>query len=192
MRIVHVIPSVAPRLGGPSRAVEELCAALAQCGHEVDLVTTALDGRGGWHAGIRDSEVMHVPVDRPLERDGYRITYCRPAWPGFWARSHSMIGFLRELIPRADAVHIHSLYLFPTLLASRLARLAGVPYVVRPHGTLDPYHRRRHRLRKFLYTTLFDRRTLRDAAAIHFTSEEERSLSAPAIPRSVRESMSSR
>src|SRR5204863_9289312 len=103
MRIVHVIPSVAPRLGGPSRAVEELCAALAQCGHEVDLVTTALDGRGGWHAGIRDDEVMHVPVDRPLEREGYRITYCRPVWPGFWARSHSMIRFLRELIPRADA-----------------------------------------------------------------------------------------
>jgi glycosyltransferase involved in cell wall biosynthesis len=187
MRIVHVIPSVAPRLGGPSRAVEELCTALSQRGHDVDLVTTALDGRGSWHPGIRASEVMDVPIDQTLERDGYRITYCRPLWPGFWARSRSMIGFLRKLIPRADVVHIHSLYLFPTLLASRLARRAGVPYVVRPHGTLDPYHRQRHRLRKFIYTTLFEWRTLRDAAAIHFTSEEERILSAPAIPSSVKQ-----
>jgi glycosyltransferase involved in cell wall biosynthesis len=96
-----------------------------------------------------------------------------------------MTAVLRDLIPAAEVVHIHSLYLFHTLRASRMAKAAGVPYVVRPHGTLDPYIRRRHRLVKAAYNALAENRTLRHAAAVHFTSVEERDLARPALPRGV-------
>src|SRR5207245_1954581 len=54
--------------------------------------------------------------------------------------------------------------------------------VLRPHGTLDPYIRRRHRMLKALYHAVFEDRTLRNAATIHFTTEEEKRLAEPALP----------
>jgi glycosyltransferase involved in cell wall biosynthesis len=93
-----------------------------------------------------------------------------------------MLRVLRRLIPGADVVHVHSLYLFPTIVASRLAKARGVPYVLRPHGTLDPYIRRRHRLAKYLYHWLVEDSTLRHASAVHFTTAEERDHAGPALP----------
>jgi len=45
MRVLHVIPSIAPTSGGPSRAMVEIERALAGCGVEVTTVTTDDDGR---------------------------------------------------------------------------------------------------------------------------------------------------
>jgi glycosyltransferase involved in cell wall biosynthesis len=186
MHIVHVIGSIAPRLGGPSKAVLEMSGALAARGHDVDIVTTTLADRGSW-SPIRLSErVEVVETGRRLARDGFCVTYCRPVWPTRWATSVEMSHVLRALIPKADVVHIHSLYLFPTLVASRLARLHGVPYLLRPHGSLDPYIRRRHRLLKVLYHAVVEDSALRGAAGIHFTTEEERQLAASALPPAVK------
>ena len=51
-----------------------------------------------------------------------------------------------------------------------------MPYVIKPHGTLDPYLRRRHRLRKWLHEIIVERRSFRGAAAIQFTATEEMEL----------------
>src|SRR5262249_35803991 len=75
-----------------------------------------------------------------------------------------------------DIVHIHSLYQFPATIAAYYCRRYGVPYVVRPHGTLDPFLYRRHRIRKWVYETLWERRNLAAAAAVHFPAEEEMEL----------------
>src|SRR5437867_3013838 len=146
MRILQVISNVAPRLGGPGKVVLEMSAALGAQGHTVDVVTTSLANRGSWTRRPSSSDLLPVETGRRTPSDGYHITFCRPTWPTLWGTSYEMTTVLRDLIPRADVVHIHSLYLFHTLFASRMARAAGVPYVIRPHGTLDPYIRRRHRV----------------------------------------------
>ena len=46
MKILHVIPSVASRYGGPSRAVVEMCRALKAAGVDVLIATTDADGAG--------------------------------------------------------------------------------------------------------------------------------------------------
>ena len=74
---------------------------------------------------------------------------------------------------RFDVLHIHSLYNFPGLIAAYFCRQLGIPYIVRPHGTLDPYHYRQRRMLKAPYEALFERRNLARAAAVHFTSDEE-------------------
>jgi glycosyltransferase involved in cell wall biosynthesis len=183
VRIVHVIGSIAPRLGGPSKVVLEMSQALAAAGHTVDVVTTTLGDRGSWLGAGRDGAFAAA---RRLTRDGYSITLCRSGWPSRWVMSRELLGALRDLIPRATVVHIHSLYLFSTLVASRIAKRAGVPYIVRPHGTLDPYIRRRHRRLKKLYHALIEDATLRKAAAIHFTTREEEELAHSALPAGVR------
>ncbi|HVC99088.1 MAG TPA: hypothetical protein VND64_35820 [Pirellulales bacterium] len=48
MRILHVIPAVAPRYGGTSTAIWPMVAALrALGGYDVEIATTDADGPGG-------------------------------------------------------------------------------------------------------------------------------------------------
>jgi glycosyltransferase involved in cell wall biosynthesis len=178
VRVLHVTASLAPRLGGPSRAAVEMCDALAARGVEVTLFSTDLDGQGRW-SPLGRPPVLDVPTDRSLNHDGVERRHFASRWPSRLAFSPDMGRALRERVGTFDVVHVHSLYLFTTLAACHHAGRRRVPYVVRPHGTLDPYHRRRHPLRKALFDGLLQRRHLDRAAAIHYTSDDELELARP-------------
>lgn len=168
MRVIHVISSVAPALGGPSKACIEMARAVGARGHAVEVFTTdfGLEGRVRADGSpIQDgtATVRYFPVQQPRA--------LKPSWPLYAA--------LARALPAADVVHLHSLYLFHDWAAGRICRRTGVPYIVRPHGTLDPYIWRRHRARKLVMEWAFQNRVLRHAAAIHYTTEEEMRLAAP-------------
>ena len=95
------------------------------------------------------------------------------------ARLCPWLSALRHKIPASDLVHVHSLYFFHSLVAGHYCRQNAIPYLVRPHGTLDPFIYRRHRWRKCLVEHLFEHRNIRRAAALHFTTAEEQALAAP-------------
>src|SRR5204863_2726065 len=59
---------------------------------------------------------------------------------------------------------------------------ASVPYLVSPHGSLDPWHRNQRRCRKAAAGRLFLDRMLASAAALHFTTEDEARLAAEVVP----------
>src|SRR6266498_3717715 len=101
MRIVHVIASIAPRLGGPSKVVLEMSAALAAQGHDVHIVTTRLAHRGSWIRWPSARDLIPVGVDGAIEQEGYRIVLCRPSWPTRWGTSLEMLTVLWKLIPTA-------------------------------------------------------------------------------------------
>lgn len=166
MKILHVIAGLAPRYGGPSKSCREMAVAVAQRGHEVSIFTTNQDG----------PDVLDVPLDRPVEEDGVEIRYFPIQSPRFWGTSWALAAELKRAIPEVDLVHIHSLYMFHDWVAGHYCQAAGIPYIIRPHGTLDPYLHRRHRWRKMIMETMFQHRSLRRAAAIHYTSEEEMHL----------------
>ena len=168
MRVLHVISSLAPALGGPSKACIEMARAVAARGHTVEVYTTdfGLEGRvqaDGAPVADGAAIVRYFPVQWPRE--------FKPSWPLYEA--------LARDLPRADVVHLHSLYLFHDWAAGRICRRANIPYIVRPHGTLDPYIWRRHRARKQAMEWAFQNRVLRHAAALHYTTEEEMRLAAP-------------
>jgi glycosyltransferase involved in cell wall biosynthesis len=169
MKILHVIANLAPRYGGPSKACREMARAVARLGHEVSIYTTNQDGSGE----------LAVPVNRPVRRDGVEIRYFPIQPPRFWGTSLPLAQALRRKIPACDLVHIHSLYLFHDLVAGYFCRRYHIPYLMRPHGTLDPFIHRRHRWRKGLMERLFEHRNIRQAAALHFTTAAEAQLAAP-------------
>jgi len=174
MRILHVIASIAPRYGGPSTYCPALCRELARRGHEVSIYTTNVDGRGR----------LRVPLDKPVTQQGIEIRYF-PGWtfPPEYKPSLALWHGLREKIPTVDVVHIYSMYIFSATAAAYLCRRFEVPYVLHPHGTLDPYLLGHHALRKRLYSELFERRKFQGAAAILFNSAEEMRLAAPWLDR---------
>ena len=171
MKVLHAIASLSARYGGPSKACFEMARAVARHGHEVSIFTTNLDG----------PEVLDVPLGEPIQRDGVTIHYFPISFPRFWGASPAMARALSRGIRRVDAVHLHSLYLFHDKVVGRECRRAAVPYLLGPHGSLDPYIYRRHRFRKMLMELWFQNAVTRGAAAIHFTTEEERQLARPYI-----------
>lgn len=161
MKIVHVIPSLAPAHGGPTFVAMNLSKALADRGHDVHLVTTD-------RAGVPDLRWLDNVAVRVAAEKFQPYAYA----PGL-ARE------LKPIVPGADIVHIHGLYLHPTVLAAKLALQHGVPYVVRPAGALDPYHLGRKALKKAIFDQLVHNRILRNASAFHFTTEVEKEISQP-------------
>lgn len=154
----------AVRYGGPVRSVHGLCAGLAGQGHEVRVLTTNIDG-----AGASD-----VPLDRPLERDGVLISYFAPGLGRRLYRAPAMRRALQDLLCAADVVHLHAAWLWTTYMGARLAERAGTPYLVSPRGMfVRSLIERKSRLLKTATIALVERRTLRQAAAIHVTSQAE-------------------
>ena len=172
MRILHVIPTMSARYGGPAKACGEMAMAIKDRGHEVEIFTTNYDGFGGYvepSAGPLsdrrdDITVRTFPVDVP---------------PDYFRVSRPLASALSEQLQTYDLVHVHSLYLFTTLASGFFAHRHRVPLILRPHGTLDPYIYPRHRGRKRVVEWLYQNRMFRRAAAIHYTTAEERKLAAP-------------
>ena len=149
----------------------EMARAVARRGHEVSIFATDNGGTG---------------VSRPLggnrtEPDGLVIRHFPVVRPRFWMFSPALEHALGKEIPRVDVVHLHSLYLFHDKVVGRECRRVGVPYLLMPHGSLDPYLYRRHRLRKTLLELWFQNAVTRGAAAIHFITEEEHRLATPYV-----------
>lgn len=169
MRILHVINNLDLQLGGPSLACVEMARAVAAAGHEVAVYTTdrTVEGR------------LEVPGDGPLVRDGVTYRYFRHRWHDGWSWSWPLARALRRDAGRFDLLHVHSLYLFHSWAGPWAARAAGVPYLLRPHGTLDPSVWPRRRRAKAVVEALFQNRAIEDAAALHYTSEDERLLARP-------------
>lgn len=143
--------------------------AVAALGHEVSIYTT-------------DRELAPGEDRRIVAEAGRATVHLFPQhFPRQLAASFPLQNALREAIPKADIVHLHSLYLFHTWAAARLCREFGVPYLLRPHGTLDPFLWRRHRARKAVIEALFQNRVLREASAIHYTAEDEQRLATPYV-----------
>ncbi|MDD9947631.1 MAG: glycosyltransferase [Myxococcales bacterium] len=167
MRILHVVPTYWPaiRYGGPIYSVHGLCKGLVQLGHQVHVGTTSVDGPG-------DSDVPHgIPVDR----DGVQVHYFRsPALRRlYW--SPGLQRWLGTVMGGYDVVHLHSVFLWPTSMAARLAVARSIPYVLSPRGTLVPeLILRKSALPKLAWIAAFEARTLARASCVHWTSEHER------------------
>ena len=154
----------ATRYGGTIRSSRGLCAALSDAGVELEVATTNVDGPG----------VLEVPTDRPSTVDGVRVHYCQCGLGRRIYRSPAMGDVIARVLPHTDLVHIHTVFLWPGLSAARLADKADKPYIVSPRGMLVPeLIEAKSASIKRAWISLFERRTLAGAAAIHSTSQAE-------------------
>jgi glycosyltransferase involved in cell wall biosynthesis len=169
MRILHVIATLDAASGGSAAACIEMADALARRGHQVDIMTTDF------------SATAPGQLPRHTQPLACRILTYPVTFPRAWKYSPALAHALAEHAQDYDLLVIHSLHLFHNLAAPRAARRAGRPYIVAPHGLLDPYIRSRSRLKKLPMDLLYQNRALREAAAVHYTSLEEKRISQPFV-----------
>lgn len=157
MRVLHVIPGLELRDGGPARAIRAMTTALQQRGIEVEIATTHRR-----EEGPAQDATLTVPV----------VSFPRQAMPG-WKLSLPLAQWLHRHADRFDVLHLHSTFCYTTLAAATAARARNRPYIIRPLGTLDAWSRQQHAWKKRPYYALIERRYLARAAALHATSQSE-------------------
>jgi glycosyltransferase involved in cell wall biosynthesis len=165
MRVLHVISGIDPRLGGTAAVVSGLAAAQREAGLDAAVAT---------HYSPADDRAAATA----LRARGISVTEIGPV-AGRLGRHPDMSRTIDALAAQFDVVHVHGLWEEIQHTAATAARRHNVPYLMTPHGMLDPWSLAQGRLKKRLYMTLRLRAHLNRAAAIHFTSDEERDRTAP-------------
>jgi glycosyltransferase involved in cell wall biosynthesis len=169
--VLHVIPAIAPRYGGPSRAVVDMCRALQARGATTLIATTDADGRGH----------LAIALGTTTTHEGVPAIFFARRWVERYQYSPSLARWLDNHVADFDVVHIHGVFSHPCISAARSCRRRSVPYVLRPLGSLDPWSMRRSPVRKRVLWRLGVRQMLDGAAAIQYTTDEEKRLAEASI-----------
>ncbi|NOU03641.1 MAG: glycosyltransferase [Novosphingobium sp.] len=78
-----------------------------------------------------------------------------------------------------DYLHLHGIWMYPSRAGTLWARSTGRPYLISPHGMLDPWITARGRWKKALARAGYERQSWRAATALHaLTADEARDISA--------------
>lgn len=143
-----------------------MCSALRRGGFETLIATTDADGDGR----------LAVELGRSVEFNDVPAIFFTRQWSEALKYSRPLERWLHEHVADFDVVHIHAVFSHACLAAANACRKRGIPYVVRPLGTLDPWSLGQKSLRKRVFWRLGVKRMLDGAAAIHYTAEPEQKL----------------
>lgn len=164
MKILHVIATLDPSTGGPPIIATRLVAAMARAGHDVGIFSYDSPGRneavGKMLAGVPGFDQVKVR-NAPLGGRAEKI---------FASAAKSV---LKEIVPQYQIVHIHGVWDPMLVAASKVAAANRIPFVVTPHGMLDPWSLSQRALKKNLALTLSTRPMLNRAAFVHWGNRDE-------------------
>lgn len=156
LKVVHVIPGLATS-SGPSQAMANLCHHQLEAG--IDVEVCYVSGRG---ADPDETFPSHITVH------GFSAVGLKK-----WAYAPTLKKHLYNSVGECDVVHIHSMWLYPSIAASKAAKFHRKPYLVRPAGSLEPWSFDHGGLKKRLYLRFISRGIMNNAARIHAVSEQE-------------------
>lgn len=162
MKVLHIVSSVFENGGGTSEVVPRLCRALRESGLEVTLATHKA-------AHISHAAVEAIQAGVCYEGESRRDRFL----PRSLAYSSQFKRLMPRLVQDSDIVHIHGLWQMSGWMAAQEARKQNKPYLVMPHGFLEPERLKFSPCKKWAMGALFDNQMLRYANAIVATSESE-------------------
>ncbi|MFD5826118.1 glycosyltransferase [Lentzea sp. NPDC060358] len=159
LRVLHAVASVGDRYGGVSAAVGALGHLESRLGHDATLVSLRRPEEGDRLLGELSScfDVELLPPGR---------------FSGRFHGSGRLRSTLARLVPQHDLVVVHGVFDLTAHLCGRTARRYAVPYVLWPHGSLDPYDLREHGWAKRRLAPLW-RESIAGASAVVCTTQRE-------------------
>ena len=151
--------------GGPISAVHEMNKALVKSGVSVTVFTTNANGK------LR----LNVPLEQEINVDGVKVFYYPVSFSGRFFYAPKLSKSLRTNLKIYDVVHINWLYVYTTVTAATECIRQNIPYILTPHGMLDSYSMSlKGTLKKKLYIALIEKRNIKKAFALHYSSSGEK------------------
>ena len=154
MRIPLVTSTLSPAAGGLAVSVPALARGLAQLGAEVHVV------------GLLDSAAPEA-----AQTWGPTVQAHQPYPPRAFGYAPGIAASLDRIAP--TVMSVHGLWTYPSLASLRHHKRTGTPYVINPHGMLDPWARNRSAWKKRLVRLWFEDEHLRQATCLRATADME-------------------
>lgn len=170
MKILHVIQTLDPATGGLPAVAVRLAAAQASLGHEVHVLSYQTPGA---ERAVEQS-CAEVPGIEAV-----RLHQLQPGRVFERLFAGNVRHELRTLLSDCCVVHLHGVWDSILRVAAREARRRGVPYVVTPHGMLDPWSLQQRSWKKKLALALGYRKMLNRAGFLHALNRDEQQLLGP-------------
>ena len=155
MRVGLLTASVSRRAGGVFDAVRRLAQELSAAGAAAQVF------------GLRDTDTDR---DWPLWH-GVEVFAGNVFGPAVFQFCPTLLGALERA--HLDVLHLQGLWMYPSLACRKWALRATRPYVVSPHGMLDPWALRNSAWKKRLAAWAYENANLRGAACIHALCDSE-------------------
>ncbi len=156
---LHTVASLDEEMGGSVRAPLMLADALVAAGHRATVV-------GTYQAG---DAIEYLQREFPqVEWKVFPRTT-----PAHYFRSPDLRQWLMRHTCDYDIVDVHGLFSFVPVYSTWASRRSRVPYVLHPHGSLEPFDLRKHANLKRFYNPLILRPILKHSSAMILTTELE-------------------
>lgn len=158
MKVLQIIRSIDPAGGGVAEGVNQLGATMTSMGHQVEIASLDMS-------------------NAPFLASSPLLVHALGTVSTVYGYSKTFIPWLRENHAKYDAIVVNGLWQFHGFGTWQALRKSNSPYVVYPHGMLDPWFKKEYplkHLKKWLYWPWAEYRVLRDAAAVLFTCQEEK------------------
>jgi glycosyltransferase involved in cell wall biosynthesis len=166
LRVIQTIPDISIDNGGPSRTCRSLCEAMARAGAQVTLLA-------GDHG--------HPASDLLLPDPALVTTHLVPITRRFGLPSYGFDAAIAA-IP-ADILHDNGIWSPGNFAATTAAGRHRIPFVISPHGMLEPWALAHKAMKKRLAWTAYQHRLLGAAAGLHSTANPERASIRARMPR---------
>ncbi len=155
MNAAHILSHLSTIYAGVPIATKHMVSALSKLGLKVSL----------WATGNTDENGTSL--------DGCPVHLFDTKPPVGWRRSPELADALKEAARESDIFHIHEVWNYPQLMATRRARKAGIPYVLAPRASLEPWRIAHKRIKKQTYLRLIGNRIMQNAACMHAVAAAE-------------------
>ena len=163
MNILIITPYISSSYGGISKIVIEFIQEISKLGIKVDLITTNADP---FHK-------LNVPLNTWITKENYRVQYF-----SCWHRndliiSYYMIKWLFFHITDYDIIHSNTIFSPLISTSNWICQLRKIPYLITPHGMLEPWALSYKGWKKRLYFALIEKPSLQKSRTIQVNSSSE-------------------
>ena len=161
MKILRVIHSLNPKVGGPPEGILQLTPILKTHGIETSVIT------------------LDKPKSKWLENKPYKVFALGNSFLKYGFQ-FGLISKIKSISYNYDLIIIHGLWQYHSLATFLALRKSKKKYFIFTHGMLDPWFKKKYplkHLKKKIYWNLFESKIINGAESVFFTSKKEELIS---------------